>query len=83
MRNININFNFMVWHKKAVYVSLFLKKIINKDNLYKYGKNNSLLMTHISHKVPGVEFSTGSLGHGLPFATGKAFYAKKFNKTIF
>ena len=24
MRNININFNFMVWHKKAVYVSLFL-----------------------------------------------------------
>jgi preprotein translocase subunit SecF len=24
MRNININFNFMVWHKKAVYVSSFL-----------------------------------------------------------
>ena len=24
MRNININFNFMVWHRKAVYVSLFL-----------------------------------------------------------
>ena len=24
MRNININFNFMTWHKKAVYVSLFL-----------------------------------------------------------
>jgi preprotein translocase subunit SecF len=24
MRNININFNFMAWHKKAVYVSLFL-----------------------------------------------------------
>lgn len=64
----------------CIYVSLFLKKIINKDDLYNYGKNNSLLMTHISHKVPGVEFSTGSLGHGLPFATGKAFYAKKFKK---
>ena len=29
-------------------------------------------MNHISHKVPGVEFSTGSLGHGLPYATGIA-----------
>jgi transketolase len=64
----------------CIYVSLFLKKIINKNDLYNYGKNNSFLMTHISHKVPGVEFSTGSLGHGLPFATGKALYAKKFNK---
>ena len=29
-------------------------------------------MAHVSHKVPGVEFSTGSLGHGLPFGTGIA-----------
>ena len=29
-------------------------------------------MSHASHKVSGVEFSTGSLGHGLPFAVGKA-----------
>ena len=29
-------------------------------------------MNHISHKVPGVEFSTGSLGHGLPYAVGIA-----------
>ena len=34
-------------------------------------------MAHISHKVAGVEFSTGSLGHGLPFGTGKALAAKK------
>lgn len=34
-------------------------------------------MNHISHKVPGVEFSTGSLGHGLPFGVGKALAAKK------
>jgi transketolase len=33
-------------------------------------------MNHISHKVPGVEFSTGSLGHGLPFGTGKALASK-------
>jgi transketolase len=33
-------------------------------------------MNHISHKVPGVEFSTGSLGHGLPFGVGKALASK-------
>jgi transketolase len=27
--------------------------------------------------VPGVEFSTGSLGHGLPFGCGKALAAKR------
>jgi len=32
---------------------------------------------HISHKgIAGVEFSTGSLGHGLPVAAGIAFAAK-------
>jgi transketolase len=34
-------------------------------------------MAHISHKVPGAEFSTGALGHGLPFGTGKALAAKR------
>lgn len=33
-------------------------------------------MNHISHKVNGVEFSTGSLGHGLSFGVGKALAAK-------
>jgi transketolase len=36
-------------------------------------------MNHISHKVPGVEFSTGSLGHGLPFGVGKALAARRSN----
>ena len=64
----------------GIYVVLYLKKIITYEELKNYGKNNSILMAHISHKVPGIEFSTGSLGHGLPFAVGKAFYAKKLNK---
>ncbi len=64
----------------GIYVVLFLKKIILKNTLMNYGKNSSKLMTHISHKVPGIEFSTGSLGHGLPFAAGKAYYAKINNK---
>ena len=37
-------------------------------------------MSHVSHKVPGVEFSTGSLGHGVPYATGRAL-AEKINLT--
>lgn len=41
-------------------------------------RNGSLLSGHVSHKgVPGVEFSTGSLGHGLPVAVGMALAALK------
>jgi len=64
----------------GVYIVLYLKEIIGLKTLEGYGKNNSILMSHISHKVPGVEFSTGSLGHGLPFAVGKALYAKRNNQ---
>lgn len=48
--------------------------------LESYGKNNTILLSHVSHRVPGVDFSTGSLGHGLPYATGRAL-AEKINKT--
>lgn len=47
------------------------------DELLQYGRDGSRLLTHVSHKVPGVEFSTGSLGHGLPFGCGKALAAKR------
>ena len=47
-------------------------KIISNKILNTYGKNNSILMSHSSHKVKGVNLSTGSLGHGLPVATGMA-----------
>ncbi|MBX3565539.1 MAG: transketolase [Sphingomonas sp.] len=50
------------------------------NRLETYAQDGSELMSHISHKVPGVEFSTGSLGHGLPFGTGKALAAKKRDK---
>jgi len=61
----------------AVYAALANKKFFPHKDLETYGENYSFLMNHISHKVPGVEFSTGSLGHGLPFGAGKALYAKK------
>ncbi len=59
----------------ALYAVLALRGFISKDELKTYGTDGARLMTHISHKVPGVEFSTGSLGHGLPFGCGKALAA--------
>jgi transketolase len=50
------------------------------DDLKFYGQDSSNLMNHISHKVLGVEFSTGALGHGLPFGVGKAMAAKILNQ---
>jgi len=64
----------------ALYCTLFEKKILSKASLDSYGKNNTTLMAHASHKVKGVEFSTGSLGHGLPYAVGKAL-GEKINKS--
>ena len=60
----------------AVYAILSECGFFHKDMLKTFGKDGSILMNHISHKVPGVEFSTGSLGHGLSFGVGKAFVAK-------
>lgn len=45
------------------------------DTFYQDG---SPLSGHVTHKgVPGVEISTGSLGHGLSIATGMALAAKR------
>lgn len=60
----------------AVYSALAIRGFIKEAELESYGQDYSRLMNHISHKVPGVEFSTGSLGHGLSFGVGKAFAAK-------
>ncbi len=46
------------------------------SDLDTYGEDFSWLMNHVSHRVKGVEFSTGSLGHGMPFGVGKALAAK-------
>ena len=40
-------------------------------------RDGSVLSGHVSHKgIPGVELSTGSLGHGLPVGGGMALAAK-------
>jgi transketolase len=46
-----------------------------------YCQNDSPLIGHVNkHRVPGVNHSTGSLGHALPFASGKALASKSEGK---
>ncbi|MCP9808658.1 transketolase [Cyanobium sp. HWJ4-Hawea] len=65
----------------AIYAVLAELGYFAKEELDDYGTNGSRLMNHISHYVPGVEFSAGALGHLLPVGAGKALYAKSQKKT--
>ncbi len=61
----------------AVYAALAEKKFFPISYLAKHCSNGSYLSGHVSHiKVPGVEFSTGSLGHGLSVSCGIALNGK-------
>ncbi len=65
----------------AVYAALAEVGFFNKDKLKEHYQNGSVLSGHVSHKgVPGVELSTGSLGHGLGVAAGMALSGKLRNK---
>lgn len=57
----------------GIYAALAESGFFSTDVLKTHYQDGSNLSGHVSHKgVPGVEFSTGSLGHGLPVATGMA-----------
>jgi len=61
----------------AVYAALAERGFFPVEELKTHYQNGSRLSGHVSHKgVPGVELSTGSLGHGLAVATGMALAAK-------
>lgn len=65
----------------AIYAALAEVGFFDVEELNSHYANGSKLSGHVSHKgVPGVEFSTGSLGHGLPVAAGMAMAAKRQNK---
>ena len=68
-------------HASVAYYSVLTKLgFISKKKLATYCRNNTHLATHLSSKVPGVEFDTGSLGHGLGVSCGIAFSAKRDKK---
>lgn len=55
----------------AIYAALAHTGFMPVETLDQHYQNGSILSGHVSHKgVPGVEFSTGSLGHGLGVAVG-------------
>lgn len=61
----------------GVYAALAERGFFPLERLQQHYQNGSVLSGHISHKgVAGVEFSTGSLGHGLPVGAGMAYGAQ-------
>ena len=61
----------------GVYAALAQVGFFCKSELNNHCKDGSNLSGHISHKnIPGVELSTGSLGHGLPVSAGIALASK-------
>jgi len=61
----------------ALYATLCLRGFFHDALLSMYCKDGSRLPGHLSlHCVPGVEASTGSLGHGLSMGIGMAIAAK-------
>ncbi len=69
----------------ALYIALYLKGFLSKEKLDSFSQNNSRIGVHPKHFLPGVEFTTGSLGQGVTFATGAALSAKiqKSNRKIY
>ena len=61
----------------GVYAALAEAGFFAVSKLSEHYQNGSIFSGHVSHKgVPGVELSTGSLGHGLPVAVGMAMHGK-------
>lgn len=62
----------------ALYAVLAERGFFPLNWLDTFYQNGSRLAGHVTHHcVPGVEVSTGSLGHGLSIATGMALAAKR------
>ncbi len=60
----------------AQYVILERLGVLTREDLDGYCKPGGRIGTHPDYGVPGIEASTGSLGHGLPLALGMAMADK-------
>ena len=60
----------------ALYAALSLRGWLDPELLQTYCADDSLLGVHPEHELPGVDFSTGSLGMGLAFGAGAALAAR-------
>lgn len=68
----------------AIYAALAEKGFFDREELKTHYADGSRLSGHVSHKgIPGVEISTGSLGHGACVAAGMALNAKLDKKPYY
>lgn len=61
----------------SIYAALAENGFFPVEELKTHYANGSRLSGHVSHHLPGVDFSTGALGHGLSAGVGMAYAAKK------
>ena len=65
----------------SIYAALAERGFFDVEELRTHYADGSRLSGHVSHKgIPGVEVSTGSLGHGLSVGAGMAYASKKDGK---
>jgi transketolase len=66
----------------AIYAALAETGFFSRSELNRYYMDGSVYSGHVSHRgIPGVEFSTGSLGQGVCVACGMALSAKIHGKS--
>lgn len=63
----------------AAYAALAGTKVIPEEYLDEFCADGSELIGHVNHAVAGINFSSGSLGHGLPFGIGIALSNRDAN----
>ena len=61
----------------ALYAALTLKGWISRAELDQFCADGSRIAVHPEHTVPGIDFSTGSLGQGICLAAGAALAARR------
>lgn len=74
----------IIFSKGHACLSLFAvlanKSFFPQTEIEKFGQNGTFLGGHPDHLIPGVEVSSGSLGHGLGIGAGIALAAKLNNQ---
>jgi transketolase len=60
----------------GLYAVLADRGFFPKEELKRHCKHGALLGGHVDAHIPGVEASTGALGHGLPIGVGSALAAR-------
>jgi transketolase len=60
----------------GLYAALAERGFFPIEKLLTHYQDGSDLSGHVSHKLPGIDVSTGALGHGLSIAAGMAYSGK-------